>query len=506
MSVVMTARLPAERGTGSLNVDVLVIGGGGAGLAAAVSAAELGGRVVLVEKNRYLGGTTGMSVGSISASHTRLQRRAGIEDDLGAHFEDLGAFAGDLVPFDNLELRRLYVENSGPTLEWLIDKGVVFFGPMPEPPNSRPRMHNVLPSSRAYISVMSRAARRLGVQFMLQTSASEMLIEEGVIAGAVCTTEDGSRVTVRASKGVILAGGDFSANRQLKASYISDAVEDVDAINRTSTGDGLMLGISVGAMIRNGHIATGPQLRFIMPPHRPLLQRLPPWRALALVMAAAVRVIPDRLLRPAVMAFATSYLAPTPEIFAKGAILVNNRGERFTDEKKTPWLDVPAQPNGEAFIILGGGLRAQLTKWPDFISTAPGVAYAYIDDYRRSRKDIFHESADIPGLAALIKVAPDALYRSITAARSDTPGPFVALGPVKSWIVTTEGGLAVDRHMRVLNDEGNLIEGLFAAGSNGQGGVLLEGHGNHVGWAFVSGRLAGKAAMTSRPRTERDTA
>ena len=69
----------------ALQFDVVVVGGGGAGLSAAVSAAELGASVLLLEKNAALGGTTGISVGSFTACGTSLQRAAGIEDDPGDH-------------------------------------------------------------------------------------------------------------------------------------------------------------------------------------------------------------------------------------------------------------------------------------------------------------------------------------------------------------------------------------------------------------------------------------
>jgi predicted oxidoreductase len=77
--------------------------------------------------------------------------------------------------------------------------------------------------------------------------------------------------------------------------------------------------------------------------------------------------------------------------------------------------------------------------------------------------------------------------------RLDTP-PWTVLGPLRAYLPFTDGGLAVDTSMRVLRANDTPIPGLFAAGANGQGGVLLEGHGHHLGWAFVSGRLAGRAA------------
>ena len=72
--------------------------------------------------------------------------------------------------------------------------------------------------------------------------------------------------------------------------------------------------------------------------------------------------------------------------------------------------------------------------------------------------------------------------------------PFIALGPVRAVFVHSEGGLAVDHQHRVLGSEDRPIAGLFAAGSTGQGGLLLKGHGHHLAWAFVSGRRAGRLA------------
>ena len=74
--------------------------------------------------------------------------------------------------------------------------------------------------------------------------------------------------------------------------------------------------------------------------------------------------------------------------------------------------------------------------------------------------------------------------------------PFVALGPVCAYIMATDGGLAVNENLQVLGENDAPIPGLYAAGSTGQGGLLLEGHGHHLGWGFTSGRIAGRHAAT----------
>ena len=77
-------------------------------------------------------------------------------------------------------------------------------------------------------------------------------------------------------------------------------------------------------------------------------------------------------------------------------------------------------------------------------------------------------------------------------------GPYTALGPVRAVFVHNEGGLSVDAEHRVLGADAQPIPGLYAAGSTGQGGLLLKGHGHHLAWAFVSGRRAGRNAAAGR--------
>jgi fumarate reductase flavoprotein subunit len=487
--------------------DVIIVGGGGSGLAAACSAASAGAKVIVIEKNPDLGGTTRLSIGSITSTGTEFQKRKGIVDTPDEHFNDMSLFLPpELEPKENLELRRVLVDNIPETFKWLRSIGLSFYGPMPEPPHQKPRMHNVLPNSRAYPYYLSRECRRLGVDIRLNVRALSLIVDDGRVGGLIATDASGS-TEFFARGGVILASGDFSASLALKKVNLPH-VAHVDAINPKSTGDGHVMAETVGAWIRNPDVMWGPSMRFKAPAKDTLLRRLPPSRLITVPMQFALTNLPLSLFRPFITKFMTASLAPEPSLLRAGAILVNRHGARFADELNKPELQVSNQPDKEAFIVFDNRVADMFEKWPNFVSTAPGISYAYLDDYRRTRKDLYHQAPTIEALAKDIGVPPTSLRSAIDEhnaglladkAQIDqrqpvSSGPFYALGPVQSWIVFTEGGLAVSRDHEVITREGKAVPGLYAAGSAGQGGVILAGHGHHIGWAMVSGRRAGRFA------------
>jgi fumarate reductase flavoprotein subunit len=480
--------------------DVVVVGGGGAGLAAAIEAGSAGRKVVLLEKNHELHGSTAWSIGSVTASGTPHQVRKGIVDSPEDHWRDMAGFNGDLDARDNAALRRVLADAMPETFRWLLGHGIRFYGPMPEPPHSKPRMHNVLPNSRSFIVHLSRAARKAGVDIRLRQRAVSLVTQDGRIAAVECDGPSGRR-SFRARRGVVLATGDFTSDPELKSRFMGPQEAKIDGVNMTATGDGQKLALQVGARIVNGDLALGPELRFVPPQRRNILLGLPPWRVLANLMAWSLDYMPSALLRPFLMSFITTALAPSPDLFAEGAILINTRGERFADELNRPAFAVPDQPGKVGYILLDRRMTALYSAWPHFISTAPGVAYAYIDDYRRNRSDVFASTPTLDALAEKLKMPAAALRGTVDSFNAGAgnrpkfgPGPYVALGPVLAVFVHAEGGLAIDHEHRVLGEGERPIPGLYAAGSTGQGGLLLKGHGHHLAWAFTSGRRAGRNA------------
>lgn len=497
--------------TGGTEFDVIVVGGGGGGLAAALSAAEAGARVLLLEKTPALGGTTGRAVGSVTAAATPFQRRAGIEDSTERYFADLDLYTHPEGAADDLALRRVLTENAGPTLDWLVSLGLIFTGPNPEPPHTRPRMHNVLPGAKAFIHCLAGHCRKRGVEIRC-AHAVEALSTAGPRVIGVRARAQGGEVHLRAGHAVILASGDYSADGALRRRHLPAEAQTFAAISPANTGDGHLMAEALGAKTLNGHIFSGPEIRF-PPPERPgLVDRLPQGRLMGLAARMALHTLPRWMMRPLVVSYMTAAMAPSPGLFAEGAILINAEGRRFAEETADPAPAIAGQTDAMAFIVLDGRIAALFSAWPHFISTAPGIAYAYLADYGRYRRDIFHAAPDLGRLAGALAMPAQALADTVAAhndavgsARALTRPPFTALGPAKSWIMTTDGGLDVTPDLQVKGADGAPIPGLYAAGAVGSGALMIPGHGQHLGWAFTSGRLAGKAAAGGTPAAPQGT-
>lgn len=492
----MTAFVQAED-----SCDVLVVGAGGAGLAAAIEAAAAGARVVLLEKNTRPGGTTALSVGSITVTRTPHQLRQGIQDSPAEHAADLVKINARRGLPDNPELIRLLTENVPDTFRWLMELGVDFIGPLPEPPHTRPRMHCVLPTSKAYIARLEERAGSLGVDVRCGFTAQSLITQAARVIAVEGIDAAGRQKRIHAGA-TVLATGDYSASAAMVEKYISAEATKAIPVNPASTGDGHRMALALGARILNGRVALV-AIRFPQPEHPSLMQSVPPLRLLARLMRIAYERLPEAIIRPFVMAFITSVLQPSQAIYEAGAILVNREGRRFGDETGDLALALSQQPGGAAFMLLDRRIAERFSRWPHFVSTAPGAGYAYVQDYRRHRRDLWHQGNTLEALARSLGVPEDALQKSVSEYNQTVAGrargalgepPFYALGPLKTWLAFTDGGLAIDSGLRVLDREDKPIPGLYAAGSVGQGGMLLDGHGHHIGWAFTSGRIAGRQA------------
>ena len=374
-----------HRSPASETCDVLVAGGGGAGLSAALSASERGAGVLLVEKTGEPGGATGMSVGTISAAGTALQKAAGVRDDVDTHFRDYLKFMPPgATPADyDLGLTRLLIESAPGVLQRMIDLGLRFTGPHPEPPHSVPRMHNVEPGSMAYIDALRLEAERAGVVIRTRTRLVELARDSGGrVTGAVLEDlETGRRTLLRVRRAVVLATGYYSANDDLARRYGRPAeMTGIGTLPKDATGDGIVAAMDVGAAVAAMDGGSSPSFRTPRPP----------------------------------------YVRPEPHLFETGAILVDSEGRRFANELDNPEAAAARLPGGGPFIVFDSRLAARIAVadedsgpgrngWHQtgklFISTFPAISYAYIEDYR-SRTSYYFESPTAAGLAEQIGVPP----------------------------------------------------------------------------------------------------
>ena len=492
--------------------DVIVVGGGGSGLSAALSAAEHGARVLLLEKQPFLGGTTGIAIGSFTANSTALQRSAGIQDHPDDHEQDASRFApAEIESHCNRALRRFFLGQSARTLDWLIDMGLVFHGPSPEPPNRVARMHNVVPNAKAYIATFQSRLLRLGGEILCNASVNELIRVQGRVVGVKASVDRVQRQYM-ARQGVVLAAGDYSNAPTIIGRFKGDRFSAIEGINPYACGDGHTLAEAAGARLLNMDISYGPELRFIAPPGKTFEQLLPSQGRAARLMGRLLPWVPQFVIQWRIKRLLLTWQHPENSLFDDGAVLVNTDGHRFCNEKVWPEREIAIanQPDKMSYILLDQRLVEQYSKWPHFISTAPEIAYAYVDDYLKLRSDVAVQATTLEELAARraipvgnLRAAVEQFNRTVFENTVDAFGRqgdlyplqgdrWVLLGPAKAYFTTTEGGVAINQQMEALDEQGQPIPGLYAVGSNGIGGQILWGHGLHIAWAITSGRLAGE--------------
>ena len=339
----------------------------------------------LLEKNQKPGGSTAWSVGSVSASrhaaptrqrHRRYAGRALARHGRYSTARSMRATTRRCAAFLPTKCRRRSAGFSS--------HGIRFYGPMPEPPHTKPRMHNVLPNSRSFIVHLERAARRAGVTIVTAARARRLgERERSGRGGSLRDSARSPRVFARAAAWCWRAG-DFTNDPELKARYMGAAggqgrpasIPPLPATGRSSRSS--LAHASSTAISRSGPNCAScrrPATTWCRSCRPGALARLVHGLVARSHTAGAAAAVHHELRHHRAGAIARACSRPARCWSTKAA-------SDSPTNATAPALALPDQPGGNGYILLDRRVAGLFTAWPHFISTAPGVAYAYLGRLR----------------------------------------------------------------------------------------------------------------------------
>ncbi|MBK0348012.1 flavocytochrome c [Aerococcaceae bacterium zg-ZJ1578] len=434
--------------------DVVIIGAGGAGMAAAISAHDAGANVAILEKMPVAGGNTSKSSGGMNASETKFQKEQGIEDTNDLFYEEtLKGGKGTNDP----ELLRYMVDHSAEAIDWLDSIGITLNNVTFSGGFSVARIHRPADGSAVggylvnglYNNLMER-----NIPIFVNANVTEIIEKDGAAAG-VKVMVNGEEKTV-AAKSVIVASGGFGANMELVTQYKPELDGYVTTNHEGATGDGIAMAQKLGAdTVDMEQIQIHPTV----------------YQENAFLVSEAIR--------------------------GEGAILVNQQGARFYNEMETR-DNVSAAINGleeqYAYIVFDQQLREHSKSIDTYESKGMVVKADSIEELAKAL-EVPEENlaATIESWNKFVEDQNDTDFGRTTAMeRNISQAPYYAI-KVSPGIHHTMGGLKINTNTEVLNKEGNAIPGLFAAGEV-TGGIHGQNRmgGNAVADIIVFGRQAGE--------------
>ncbi len=438
--------------------DIVVVGAGGAGLSAAVAAAEAGNlKIIVLEKQGIIGGNTNYSTGGINAAETHQQKSLGIEDSKQLFYDDtMRGGKNENIP----SLVWNFVDHAPATISWLSGLGADLTDVGLMGGSSVKRTHR--PKGGAAIGphlmkVLKEAAAHQNIDIRTSNKVCGLLATNGTVTGVRVQNADGSPYTLKA-KAVIIATGGFGAN-----------LEMVTRLQPNFRGFATL----------NHPGATGDAFDWVSP------------LGGATIQMANIQIHPT--------AEATNHILISEAVRGNGAILVNKAGERFCNEMDTRDVvsaAILSQPSGEVFLFFDEGVRKSLASIETYANQQLLIMGNSIDELASlTGMPAENLTKSLTRYNAQLKAgAHDDFSRNATGMTALETAPFYAVR-VKPAIHHTMGGLSVNTETQVLTTDGKPIPGLFAAGevTGGLHGANRLG-GNGVADIVVNGRLAGLAA------------
>ncbi len=430
--------------------DVVVVGGGIAGLTAAIEAAEAGADVILLEKLGRMGGSTVLSGGNFYATGSQVNK------DVDNDWQTMAQYLKDRA--DGLadeELIDYYCQNSGATVDWLIDHLGVNYGDSTGAPgySTAKRQHYCVGRGAGLILPAYNKALELGVKVLMETRATKLITAEaGAVVGVEATDAFG-KVTVNA-KAVVLASGGYDRSKELMAKYSPIGSASVPTSGSGNTGDGLVMAMELGADTIFRNVVGG-------------IQTINQW----MYMEDGINM-----------------LVWFPTMF------VTNKGKRFVNESEwyTTVYDEMAKLNAPAYY------------WVFDASTDSALCEQAVSEGYGFKADTIEELAEAAGMDPTVlkatfdsyneaaKTGVDEAFGRTNFAPLSENGPYYAIHVLMA-TCDSIGGLRTDVQTRVLK-EGQPIDGLYAAGEIASGqffGTTYSSDGMMVGLSATFGRQAG---------------
>ncbi len=467
----------------SSDIDITVIGSGASGLSAAIEASARGARVKVVEKSESWGGASLPSGGGCAMVDTPLQRKNGIHDTVELALEDWRRWSKGTA---DMEWAQYYVQNSQDLYEWTEGLGVEWSELVQQEGNSLPRWHRPKGAGKELITCIHRESLKAGVtDFTFSRGVDRIVLDDrGEVKGVKLEASE----DIVETRAIIVATGGFCNNREMVIKHLP-MLKNI----RFLAGGGLgALGIGHKLLQDVGGVLSNPGDIWIYP-----------------------------------------YGTPDPSDINRGiairglrnAIWVNTKGRRFHNEllsgaaTGTPSLLSQDPPTSWA-IIDQSMIKDLLVADPYYRSKDPEIVRARTLEFIERSRDII-EGESLESLADALSIGREVLrltltrYNSfiddglridpdfrkdLTGLRKIEKGPFYAIRflPLAR---KNLGGFKTDMMCRVVNQEDNLISGLYASGEvAGMAGGHINGvaglEGTMLGPSIFSGRVAGASAAS----------
>ena len=488
-------------------VDVVVVGAGGAGMTAAITATDAGKKVIVVESQPIAGGNSVRSTGGMNAAKTPYQDKnefkeaAGVEKTLATAAEKFAdnatitALAATVKSqwdayqanpqgyFDSVELMELdtliggkgknnpelvktLAENSAAAIEWLASigaevKNVGAFGGASVKRIHRPvNADGKVTAVGAYIvPILEKNLQDRNVQFLFDTTANEIIMKDGKAVGIKGTGKDGHKVTINA-KSVVIATGGFGANAEMVEKYKPELKGFATTNAEGAQGQGIEMATAVGA---------------------------------ATVDMDQIQIHPTVHIEED----GNAHLI-TEGLRGDGAILVNAEGKRFYDEVSTRdkvSAAIIAQPDKSAWLVVDQSMVDKSAVIAGYIKsgyTVTGATYEELAKAMGVDEATFVSTMNTWNQA--VEAKSDAEFNRTSFANPLTAAPYYAI-KITPAVHHTMGGIVINPKAEVLNEKGEVISGLFAAGevTGGVHGANRLG-GNAVADFVVFGRISGQSA------------